>query len=287
MKKCDLHTHSVYSDGTWTPEQLLNEAERIGLSAIALTDHNTVAGLKDFLLAAEDRSVEAIAGIEFSTDYNGTELHILGLFVEPCYFGQITQLLADAQRQKQQSNIDLVENLNRAGYILDFDRIQSATRNGQFNRAHVAAELMRLGYASSRQDAFDRLLAPERGFYHPPKRMTSFECIDYLKSIGAVSVLAHPFLNLSAQELRVFLERAVPRGLDGMETIYSDYDDETTATAKAMAEEFGLLMSGGSDFHGGNKTEIALGVGRGDMAVPSEFAEKMKIRIEMRKVNIT
>lgn len=278
MKICDLHTHSLFSDGTLTPAELLDEAERIGLSSIALTDHNTVSGLPDFLAAAEGRKVEAVAGIEFSTDYNGTELHILGLFIGPRYFDDITALLAQAQRQKVESNKELIHNLNEAGFALNYEKLEAATPNGQFNRAHVAAELVRLGYAQSRQDAFERLLSPKRGYYHPPKRMTSFACIQYIRSIGAVSVLAHPFLNLSEEELRVFLEQAVACGLDAMETIYASYDEETTQTAKRMAEAFGLLQSGGSDFHGSNKMEIKLGVGKGNLMIPQNLEETLKQR---------
>ena len=276
MKACDLHTHSVWSDGTWTPEQLLEEAQRIGLSAIALTDHNTVAGLPDFMAAARGKTVQAIPGIEFSTDHNGTELHILGLFIRREHYGAITQLLEEAQLQKRQSNRDLICNLNRAGFGLDYDRIAHSCKNGLFNRAHVASEMVRLGYASSREDAFRRFLAPARGFYHPPKRITALECIRCIRSMGAVSVLAHPFLNLSEEELETFLPDAVACGLDAMETVYVSYDEQTTQKAMDMANRFGLAHSGGSDFHGDNKQGIFLGVGRGNLEIPGDFLEKLQ-----------
>lgn len=276
MKLCDLHTHSVYSDGTWTPKQLLDEAERIGLGALVLSDHNTVAGLPDFMAEADGREILAIPGVEFSTDFEGKELHILGLFVKPEYFDDITALLDAAQKQKEESNIELIENLNRAGYALDYARIQAATQGGQFNRAHVAAELVRQGYVADRQEAFDRLLSPKCGYYHPPKRMSAFEAIEYIHSIGAVSVLAHPLLTLEEGRLRTFLDRAAPLGLDGMETIYSTYDSETRALADRIADAYGLLRSGGSDFHGDNKPDIMLGTGRGNVAVPVEFAYRLR-----------
>lgn len=275
MSSCDLHTHSVFSDGTWTPRQLIDGAERIGLGAIALCDHNTVAGLPEFMAAAEGREVLCIPGIEFSTDYEGTELHILGLFLPQSTWAEITELLAQAQQQKHVSNIRLVENLNRAGYALDFDRLQAMTRGGQFNRAHVAAELTRLGYTASVQDAFRRLLAPEHGFYTPPRRMTAIECVSYIRTIGAVSVLAHPFLNLTEDRLRAFLTQAVPAGLDAMETQYVSYDPETVALSERIADSFGLKHSGGSDFHGGNKPDIRLGTGYGDLAVPMALARAL------------
>ena len=276
MKLCDLHTHSVFSDGTWTPAQLIDEAERIGLSAIALTDHNTVAGLPDFLAAAEGRGVEAVPGVEFSTDYGDKDVHILGLFIRPRYYDVITQTLADAQRRKDESNRELIENLNRAGYALDYESIRASTPNGQVNRAHIAGELTRLGYTESNQVAFQTLLTPERGFYHPPKRMTSFEAIAFIKSLRAVAVLAHPLLTMSTEGLRVFLEQAVPCGLDGMETIYSTYDEQTTRIAVQMADEFGLKHSGGSDFHGSRKPDISLGTGRGNLSVSDELLAGLK-----------
>lgn len=278
MKICDLHTHSVFSDGTWTPQQLVDEAERIGLAAIALTDHNTVAGLPDFLAAAAGKKLEAVPGIEFSTDYGDRDVHILGLFLKPEHYRPITELLSDVQRRKDQSNRELAEALTRAGYPLDYDEMKAATPDGQLNRAHFAAELTRLGYAQSRQDAFDRLLRPERGFYRPPKRMSSFEAIDFIKSLGAVAVWAHPYLTLGAAQVPIFLEEAVKHGLDGMETVYVTYDEPTIHLAKKTAARFGLKESGGSDFHGDNKPDIRLGEGRGTLSVPMEFLHALKLK---------
>lgn len=267
---CDLHNHSTYSDGTNTPIELVDIAEKIGLDAIALTDHNTVAGLPEFLAAAEGKKVRAIAGTEFSTDYKGTELHILGLFLRPEHYAPITDLLEDYRMRKEKSNLDLTEKLNAAGYAIDYEKIKSSTPKGQVNRALIAAELTRLGYTESIQDAFKKLLSPKCGYYIPPTRPSPFETIRLIKSMGAVAVLAHPFLNLDEQELREFLEEAVPCGLDGMETLYSTYDEETTALAEKMAAEFGILSSGGSDYHGGNKPHIQMGIGQGNLAIPYE-----------------
>ena len=271
MTFCDLHTHSVFSDGTFTPAELIAGAKEAGLAAIALTDHNTVAGLPSFLAAAEGSGVEAVPGVEFSTDYGETELHILALFVRPEHYDPITERMDDMLRRKEESNIALVDALNRAGYALNYDTIRAKTPNGQVNRAHIAAELHRLGYVESVQDAFKKLLSPKRGLYVPPKRISSYEAIRFIKSLGAVAVLAHPFLNLDEAGLRAFLPEAVKAGLDGMETAYSKYSSETTELAKTVAAEFGLKNSGGSDFHGGNKPDIAIGRGRGDLTVPMEW----------------
>lgn len=272
---CDLHTHSHFSDGTCSPAQLIDQAERLGLAAIALTDHNTVAGLPDFLAAARGREVEAVPGCEFSTDYNGVELHILGLFIRPAHYETVTALLEQAQREKEQSNRNLVAALNEAGYELDYAQICSRC-SGQINRAHIAAELVEKGYFAAMQDAFRGPLSAKHGLYKPPKRIDAYACIRFIKSLGAVAVLAHPFLNLDEAELRAFLPQAVEAGLDGMEVAYSKYSPETTAAAYAVADDFGLKYSGGSDFHGGNKPEIAIGTGRGDLRIPASWLEDLK-----------
>lgn len=268
---CDLHTHSVFSDGTFTPAQLIAEAERIGLSAVALTDHNTIAGLPDFLAAGAGSVVKAVPGCEFSTDYDGVELHILGLYIQPEHYQTVTDLLEKAQKDKEESNRNLVAALNAAGYAIDYEKV-NARSQGSVNRAHIAAELLEAGYISSIQEAFKDLLTKRRGFYKPPQRIGAYACIRFIKSIGAKAVLAHPFLNLKEEAaLRAFLPEAVEAGLDGMEVVYSKFTPEQTALAQQIAQEYGLLPSGGSDFHGENKPDIVLGVGRGELRIPEEW----------------
>lgn len=278
MKLCDLHTHSCYSDGTWTPEQLVTEAERLGLSAIALCDHNTVSGLPEFLRAAENAKVKAIPGVELSTQYADVELHILGLFITPDQYGAVTALMERFLRDKEQSNRRLIERLNRAGLQLDYDKIQQQSA-GYVNRAVIAAEMTKLGYTESVQQAFRQWLSEGKGYYQPPRRLDPVDAIRFIKSIGAVAVLAHPFLNLDEPALREFLPKAVEAGLDGMETIYSKFTPEQTQSAKNIAAEFGLLESGGSDFHGDNKPDIRIGVGRGDLQIPDAFWQALHSRV--------
>lgn len=273
---CDLHAHSNYSDGTYTPKELIEEAERIGLSAVALTDHNTVAGLPSFLAAAKGKAVEAIPGIEISTDYGKTELHILGLFLEERYYDAITERLVPLSINKERSNVALIHALAEAGYDITYEEVAARVPDGQFNRSHVGEVLTEKGYTPSIAEAFQTVLSKETGFYEQPERLPVFETISFLKSIGATVVLAHPFLNLGEGELRVFLAEAVKHGLDGMETVYSTYKEETARKAREIAAEFGIIESGGSDFHGGRKPDIALGTGKGALAVPAEFADNLK-----------
>jgi predicted metal-dependent phosphoesterase TrpH len=279
-KLCDLHTHSTHSDGTFSPAQLIAAAQAAGLAAVALTDHNTVSGLPEFLEAARNSGVEAVPGAEFSTDYQDTELHILGLFIRPQHYETITAMMDDVLQRKERSNRELVEALNRTGYVLDYDTIKNRTPGGFVNRAHIAAELTRLGYTADRKEAFSKLLSPKCGYYQPPRRIDAFEMIRTLKSMGAVVVLAHPFLSLKEEDaLRAFLGPAVEAGLDGMEVRYPLFDAEQTRAAEQLAEQFGLLPSGGSDFHGDNKPDIRLGQGKGGLNVPLSFLEGLKRRV--------
>ncbi len=276
MELCDLHTHTFFSDGTDTPTALVEKAEAMGLGAIALTDHNTVGGLPEFLQAAQGKSIQAVPGIEFSTDYWGTELHILGLWIPSSYYDTITEMMHEQRRQKELSNRALVDRLTKAGYGLDYDRIRATTRDGYVNRAHIAVELTNLGYTPTVQDAFNQLLGVEKGYYVPPVMLSSLEVLAFIREMGAVSVLAHPFLNLQQEGLRAFLRQALPAGLCGMEVLYGMYDDATTELSKQIADQFGLLYSGGSDYHGGNKPHIRLGQGRGNLAIPMAFCRNLQ-----------
>lgn len=274
---CDLHTHSTYSDGTFTPRELVRAAEELGLTAVALCDHNTVSGLPAFLAAGEGSPVETVPGVEFSTDYGETELHILALFVKPEHYAAITARTDAMLARKDRSNADLVEKLRNRGFDICYEEIKAATPDGLVNRALIASALVEKGYVGSVKQAFRTLLDEEAGLYVPPKRLDALDTVRFIKSIGAVCVLAHPFLNLKTEAaLREFLERAVPCGLDGMEVLYSKFSPEETRLAAALAEEFGVLPSGGSDFHGKRKPDIALGSGRGDLAVPAEYLENLR-----------
>lgn len=254
----DLHTHSIFSDGTWTPQQLLAAAAEQDL-VVALTDHNTVSGLPIFLETAEKMGVEAVPGIEFSTDYLDKDVHILALFVREESYDAIRTYVAKGDLAKEQSNRDLVARLQAAGYGLDYDELVAQTPDGRINRANVAGELVKKGYVPSVQAAFSQLLHPKHGFYTPPVRPGAWDTVAFIRSIGALPVLAHPLLTMGEEMLRGFLPEAKARGLAAMETVYSSYDEETAALARQIAAEFGLLSSGGSDFHGDRKPDVHLG----------------------------
>ncbi len=273
---CDLHIHSNFSDGTMTPAELIALAEKNHISAIALCDHNTVDGLSDFQKAARNSNVIAVNGIEISTEYNGTELHILGLFLPEDRFEEISNMMSRIKIFKEESNVKLVNNLRADGYLIDYEEIKSKNNGAYINRAHIAAELIEKGYFTDRKEAFDTVLSPYGGYYTPPERFKALEIIGYLDSIGAVPVWAHPFLDMNAEDIDAFLPIAKAHGLVGMETRYSLYNEETQKTAEMLAKKHGIKQSAGSDFHGSNKPDILLGTGKGNLEVPFEFYENLK-----------
>ena len=267
--QCDLHTHSVFSDGTYTPTEIVAEAARLDL-IVALTDHNTTAGLTEFKDAARKLGVTAVPGIEFSTEHDGKELHLLGLFVLPEHDSVIEGMLLESLALKERFNLKLVKNLNQAGYQIDFESVKRRIPGGTPNRAHIAAELLDLGYVSSIQEAFDSLLNDKSGFYVRPPLLPLLDVIRQLRQIGVLPVLAHPLQELTEKQLRQLLPIAKEAGLLGMETMHSSYSPDTIRLAEEIAVEFGLLPSGGSDFHGSVKPDIALGTGKGQLRIPPE-----------------
>ena len=268
--RCDLHTHSVFSDGTYTPGEIIAEAKRLGL-IVALTDHNTAAGLPEFMDAAQKLGVTSVPGVEFSTEYKGKELHLLGLFVLPEHYAAVERMVKEQHVLKEISNMELVERLNQAGYSIDYMKVKRRNPNGNANRAHMAAELLDQGYVTSIREAFDTILSDNGGFYVPPSRLQLIDVIKELKRIGVLPILAHPLQELTEAELRNLLPNAIEAGLAGMETMHSSYTPETIALAEMIATEFNLLSSGGSDFHGSVKPGISLGTGKGWLCIPSEI----------------
>ena len=276
IKRVDLHCHSNFSDGTKTPSELVKIAEKQGVSALALTDHNTSLGLSEFMKAGENSSVITVPGCEFSTEWHKKEIHIVGLFFKEEYWKEIEDFTELARISKSNSNDKLINSLNEAGYIFTRDEVKAMTDGEDFNRAHVARVLMAKGYVESVSEAFDTLLKEGKGFYDPPNRITSMATIRFIKEFGATAIMAHPLLNLTYQEMLEFLPEAKQAGLDAIETHYTEFDEEMMTTAISLAKQFDLKESGGSDYHGDTKPGINIGTGRGNLFVPYEFYENMK-----------
>ena len=277
----DLHLHSTHSDGTLTPAEILSRAKTLGLTAVALTDHNTVSGLPDFLAEANRQNITAVAGTELSTAYEDQELHLLGLFIPPEAFSAVTSLTEDYLTRKEQSNRDLVTRLAADGYKVDYDSIKAATPDGNVNRALIAKALLAEGYVPSVKAAFEALLGEGMGYFVPPRRPSFLDTIRFLRSIHALPVWAHPLQYTDETTVRKVLPAAVEAGLVGLEVMHSSYDEATAARAKALADEFGLLYSGGSDFHGTVKPTVHMGVGTPNGItpnIPDEYFEALRER---------
>lgn len=267
---CDLHTHTVHSDGSYTAVELARAAKEKNL-IIALTDHNTVSGLPEFTAEAERLGVTAVGGVELSTVYEGREFHLLGLFIEPERYGEVEGLCTEYHVLKEKSNIDLIDKLAANGYGINYESIQKRNVNGRVNRAHIAAELIEKGYVLSVGEAFEGLLDEKCGLYTPPERLLLTDAIRFLRRIKAVPVLAHPLKDIDADALRKMLPELIEAGLVGIETMHSSYSDEKISVSKKIAENFGLLESGGSDFHGSIKPGVRLGTGKGNLNISDEI----------------
>ena len=258
----DLHTHSTFSDGSCSPTELVQLASKIGLSAIALTDHNTISGLEEFKKAGKKYNIETVSGIEFSTETNNEDFHIIALFVKSEYYNSIENFVITAIDNKIKSNKILVNNLNHAGFDISYEQIVNNNGSENFNRVAIAKELKEKGYVQSIKEAFNGLLNEKTGYYIPPKRLDTYETIKFINSIGAVSVWAHPLKDTSFEKLNnLYLPKAKRFGLVAIETMHSSYTEQQTEDATKLAMKYNLLSSGGSDFHGKNKENVLLGTG--------------------------
>ena len=275
QKNCDLHMHSIFSDGSDSPSILIDIALREELLGIALTDHNTVAGLYEFTEYAKGKNIVAVPGTELTTGYNGEEVHMVALFVKPEHYESVMGLVKKYNGYRLENNRLLVNNLSNDGFDLDWDAIISSSPTGEINRLHIAKALVSRGYAPSVSAAFDTILSPGGKYYRAPKRLDTLEAIDFIRSIGALPIMAHPFLSFGEKEMREFLPIAKEHGLVGFETRYSLYSPETDALASRLAKEFDLLESGGSDYHGSGKPDIRIGHGKGGLEVPGRFLEDL------------
>jgi predicted metal-dependent phosphoesterase TrpH len=179
-------------------------------------------------------------------------------------------MLREQHTLREIANRELIARLYRAGYRLDYENVRRRNPTGNPNRAHVAAELAELGYVATIQDAFDTLLNEHHGFYVRPSQLQLLDVIRELRQIGALPVLAHPFQDLTEGELRALLPLAKEAGLMGMETVHSSYSPDTIRIAQSIAAKYDLLPSGGSDFHGLVKPDVALGTGKGWHSVPAD-----------------
>lgn len=276
MGYIDLHVHSNCSDGTFTPKELVDYAVKKGLKAIALTDHDTVDGIDEIMDYAKGKPLEVIPGIEYSTEYNGRDVHIVGLFIDhnaPAFL----DYLARFQQSRIDRNHKLCANLQSAGIDITYEALLRAFPNAVITRAHYAKFLLDNGYVKSRNEAFERYLGDHTPYFVHREKVTPEEVIAVTRNAGGIPILAHPTLyQLGKEQLEVLIKRLRFAGLMGMETFYGTYSAADEREMKALAQKYNLLPSGGSDFHGENKPGLDLATGYGKLYVDEEVLEKLK-----------
>ena len=279
----DLHTHSCASDGSDTPAELLRCALQTGLSAIALTDHDTVSGLPEFLQAARDRRIVAVPGVEISSCLYNKEIHILGLFINP-ESGFLLDFLEQARKNRNGRNQIILEKLNAIGYRISPDELRECARGESIGRPHVAEILVKKGYFATVQDAFDSCLRRGSRAYTAKVLPPPADCICAIRQAGGLAFWAHPVHGTHSERasVRRFLKVLVPAGLDGIEAFYPAFTERQTAMLQELAREFQILRSGGTDYHGSIHPGIQLGTGLGTLHVPDELLQAMQRKLAAR-----
>lgn len=271
----DLHTHSTFSDGSLTPEELVAEAQKAGLVAIALTDHDTTAGLERFLDACCTTTVRGIPGVEISADFQPGTLHMLGYFVDPNH-APLEESLRWIREGRELRNAQILEKLQRLGLNVTWEEVKSYAGEDVVGRPHFAQALVARGYVKTKDEAFERFLGKGKPAYADRRRFAPEECIRLIHEAGGSAVLAHPFtLGLMDREIKEFVQRLKANGLDGIEVFYTEHTVEMTRKYAEMAKELKLIATGGSDFHGALAPDVRLGRGFGNLVVSDSVLNEL------------
>jgi len=269
----DLHVHSRISDGTDPPARLVDLARAVGLTAMALTDHDTLEGIPE-AVAAADGHLELIPGIELSVHWDGHGMHLLGYWIPDG--GAVDGLLAWIQEGRIIRNLEMLEALSGMGIVITPEELAEESGPGVTGRPHFAAILVRRGIVDTLGQAFDEYLSYGRPAYRPRRRLQAGQAIAAIHADGGVAAVAHPHTVADdadgfASAFKAFSEL----GIDGVECHYSEYDPAQRMRLVEVARSFGLVPTGGSDYHGGKKEHLRLGVGNGDLRVPDEVLEEL------------
>jgi predicted metal-dependent phosphoesterase TrpH len=274
----DLHTHSTVSDGSDPPEDVVDLAAKVGLSALALTDHDRLDGIEVARRRAGEVGVELVSGCEISCNHQGT-MHMLVYFLQPGP-GPLQDELARLQRARETRNERLVARLAELGLPVTLEELREEAGPTGAGRPHVAAILVRKGLATSVQDAFDRWLAKGRPAYMEKERLDPLDAVRLARQSGALPVLAHPLsLGLPEGEIEATVRELAEAGLVGLEAIYGRYSQDERASLAVMAARAKLAITGGSDYHGIYKPDLSVGTGRGDLHVPDGALAALRDRL--------
>ena len=282
MNSIDLHAHTTASDGSYTPTQLIDHACEKQLTAIAVTDHDTIDGLTEAAEAARRREIEFVPGIELSISYHTGRFHMLGYFVDrdnPTLSGRLQRLKDNRVRRNQL----MAARMNELGLPVTLEDIVAESGGGQVGRPHMAMAMVKKGLVSTVQEAFDKYLADGAMAHFPKDKITAEEGLELIHTAGGLEVMAHPdSLKLDNAALRMDLKRLKSLGLDGIECYYNNHTPERSRELLAMADEVGLVVTGGSDFHGTTKPHVHLGVVVEGKPVPDMVLDGMKNALSVR-----
>ena len=277
MKRIDLHTHSLCSDGAQVPADVVRTAAEAGLAAIALSDHDCIDGVQEAMDAGKALGVEVIPAVELSAQ-SDTELHILGYFID-IHNKKLQDMMAYALQVRDERQVEVCRKLNEQGFDITMDELREEANGKVLCRAHFAKIMVRKGYAESVKDAFNRYLSVGCYAYSNRQALTGPEAVSLIHEAGGIAVAAHLHLiKMPDAELKEYLKSLIPYGLDGIEGYYTDYTPDMETRYRAMAEELGLVISGGTDYHGANKPHISIGKGKGDLEIPYSVLDGLRAR---------
>jgi len=276
MPRIDLHLHTIFSDGSHSPTEVIHFAHDAGVTALAITDHDTVEGIPESLTAGNSLGIEIIPGIELSSRFEGLEIHILGYFFD-WENATLLDRLTKQQASREQRNPRVVEKLNKLGLELSYKEVKTKAGPGSVGRPHIAEVLIEKGYVKTTKEAFDRYIADGRPAHIPRELPDSSEAITWIRDAGGVPVLAHPYwTNRKGPGLHTMCHKLKEAGLMGIEVFYSTHTRRQTSEYLELARKLGLIMTGGSDFHGIAKPNIQVGRGKGDLKVTDKLLEPLR-----------
>lgn len=275
----DLHTHSRFSDGSDSPQRLVELAKAAGCSSMALTDHDRIDGVELARSRAKELEIEFVPGMEISCIFKSGTFHLLAYFLEPTS-GPLQDHLADIQQARTNRNKTLAAKLADAGFPITWDELMEEAGGPNLGRPHFATVMLRKGIVSTIQEAFDKYLAKGRPFYVPKVLLTPKEAIELVLASHALPVLAHPkSLEITDREVFAYLNELKEYGLVGLESYYSRYTAEERTSYAQMAASLSLVATGGSDYHGTYKAGLSICIGEGDLEVPDSVLRELENRL--------
>jgi 3',5'-nucleoside bisphosphate phosphatase len=279
MSRLDLHLHTTHSDGSCTPTEVIGLAHQAGVTALAITDHDIMTGVEEAITAGKHCGIEVIPGVEISSIIGQSELHILGYFLDwqdPVLHERLKTLRDSRHRRNPQ----IIERLQALGINITYEEVRSLAGSDSVGRPHIARALMDKHVVSSAKEAFDRFLADGKPAYVPRDLPSPAEAIQWITAAGGLAVLAHPtWVKLADRSLIELVRELKAAGLDGVEVYYSTHAARQTREYLSLAQQLGLLVTGGSDFHGLTKPDIEVGVGKGTLHIPTSLLDKMKAAV--------